>query len=397
MKVAGIDVSRGSVTIAVLEEVPEDLRKLKRRTIKLKADAEGIKALLALDFDCAILEPSGGHYSKIWAHHLTQAGREIRWVGHQEISHYRESLKIANKTDQLDALALAAYGIERYNRPSHFIRGAESGRLRELWLQLKHYNRAKNPLANRLRQQLCSEFPEVAERDATRGWLKENPPGLWQFIAAERDSAKWEKEYTASIGIGLSEFSRGLARQICEIERQEYEVERLIEAELQQAHYRPYLKIFEDYGIAQRTAAALLSEIYPFQRFLKDGHQVSEYYPTEKGRARRNRSLGAFKLSCGLGMTYYQSGDAHGWKPGGNNDVRMALWLWCKMAVVIKPRANLPKVARLIEYYQNGSRQIVDGEEKHFNPGIRNQRIMRVVRRMLESLYKDLLKEFSNP
>jgi hypothetical protein len=50
--------------------------------LEFKADADGISAFLALDFDVAIMEPTGGHYSRIWAYHLRQAGKLIRWVGH---------------------------------------------------------------------------------------------------------------------------------------------------------------------------------------------------------------------------------------------------------------------------------------------------------------------------
>ena len=394
MKIAGIDVSRNSVTVAVLSEVPDDLRQVKRGILKFKADAKGIAGLLALEFDCAILEPSGVHYSRIWAHHLTKANREVRWVDHQEIANYRKSWKVANKTDKLDAIALACYGLERYNRPKHFIQ-SEKVPLRSLWLQLKHLNRSKNPVINRLRQQLAAEFPEVCEREVKRAWLAPQPPGLWRFLAQEKSTAKWEKEQLTSIGIGISEFSRGLARQLCEIERQEHLIEIAIKEELDKPQYAPYLKVFDWYAFGARTSAAMLSEIYPLERFLDDrGRQINEYLETETGkRGRRNRSLGAFKLSCGLGLTYYQSGDSQGWKAGGNADIRTALWQWCKVAIVISPNLNLPRIAKLRQYYENGSTQTINGEQIHFQPGIRNQKIMRVVRRMLEMLYKDLLSE----
>jgi hypothetical protein len=382
-------VSRGSITVIVLSQIPDDFRKVSRHAIKLKATKEGVEKLLSLEFDCAVLEPSGMHYSKIWVHHIANAGKELRWVNHQEIANYRKSWRVSNKNDQLDAIALACYGLERYHLPNHFIQ-PEREALRNLWLQLKHLNRAKNPIVNRLRQQLAAEFPEVCEKDANRGWLVENPAGLWRFIAGEKPSAKWQTELDASIGIGITPFSRGLARQICEIERQEYEVEQRVAAELQQDKYAPYLKVFEDYAFGARTSAALLSEIYPFERFLKDGKPINDYCNTANSRRRCNRSLGAFKLSCGLGMVQYQSGDSQGWKAGGNSDIRMALWQWCKITIVMKP-VESPKLVKLKDYYEHGSKQVINGEEVVFQPGIRNQRVMRVVRRMLEMLYKDLL------
>lgn len=390
MKIAGIDVSRGSISVVVLSEIPEDMRKIRRNALKFKATPEGIAQLMALDFECAILEPSGMHYSRIWVHHIQKAGREVRWVDHQEIANYRKSWRINNKTDALDALALACYGVERYHRPGHFIQ-AQKEPLRVLWLQLKHLNRAKNPIVNRLRQQLSAEFPEVSEKEANRGWLVENPPGLWLYIAEEKHSHKWQKVYDGTVGVGISSFSRGLAQQLCVIERQEFQIELQMAEELKQDKYKPYLDVFENYAFGPRTSAMLLSEVYPFSRFLKDGHQINDYVNTEKSRSRRNRSLGAFKLSCGLGMTYYQSGDSQGWKAGGNSDLRTALWQWCKIAIVMSPQMDLPKIAKLRNYYDNGSRQVINGEEVVFQPGIRNQKVMRVVRRALEMLYRDLL------
>lgn len=386
-------MSRGSITIIVLSEIPEDLRKVRRSAIKLKSDRAGVEALLALDFDCAIMEPSGIHYSKIWSYHLSKAGREVRWVDHQEINNYRKSWKISNKTDQLDAVALACYGLERYNRPSHFIK-AERGEIRSLCLQLKHINRGKNPAQNRIRQQLASEFPEVCEREVSRGWLIENPPGLWRFLSGERITPKWQKELDESIGSGITPFTRGLAAQICQSERLEFQVEQQMATLLENPEYAPYLAVFERYAIGQRTGAMLLSEIYPFEQFLdKDGRQINEYIDTEAGgRSRRNRSMSAFKKSCGIGMVYYQSGDSQGWKAGGNMDLRCALWLWCKVSIVMAPNLEIPAIAKLRDYYENGSTQVINGEEKKFDPGVRNQKIMRVVRRAIEMIYRDLLK-----
>jgi hypothetical protein len=391
MKIAGIDVSRGKITVCILDQIPADIRKIKKKTISLKADSEGIRTLIGLEFDGAVLEPTGMHYSRIWAHHLRELGREVRWIGHQEIASYRESWKINNKTDHLDAIALACYGLERWDRPHYFIH-PEGERIRDLYFQLQHLNRAKNPVVNRLRQQLSSEFPEVAERVVKREWLTVNPPGLWRFVADEGFTAKWKGEYKRSVGIGLSTFTRGLARQLCEIERQEYAIEKEIQTELGLPEYQPYLEVFQRYAIGNRTAAALLSSIYPIEQFLDGNRQISEYSVSENGkRSRKNRSLGAFKLACGLGTVYYQSGDSKGWKPGGRATIRTALWQWAKMAIVISPDLELEPIAKLRHYYENGSVQTVNGKTEVFQPGIRNQKIMRVVRRMLEMLYRDLI------
>lgn len=118
--------------------------------------------MLALDFDVAILEPTGV-YSRIWRHWLRQAGREYRLVGHWELKSYREGWKLASKTDKLDAIALAMYGLERGDRPGAFLVERDST-LSDLVLLHSHLNRQKNGLQNNLRQRLSYQAPELAGR-----------------------------------------------------------------------------------------------------------------------------------------------------------------------------------------------------------------------------------------
>jgi hypothetical protein len=389
--IAGIDISRNKATVCILAEIPPDLNRFKQtwKRMDFRLDVEGLNNLLALDFHGAILEPTGGHYSKLWAYRLAEAGKAVRWVGNQEISAYRESWKVFNKSDALDAIALACYGLERWSRPQFFIDPSQL-ELREIYYQLQHLNRIKNPIQNRVRQQLSHELPEWSERDVKR--IGANPPGLWLAIAGESSRPKYESEQQASIGLGLSDFTRGLGRLLCEIERQEYEIEQRIEVILRNPNFKPYMEVFERYAISDRTALCLLTVVYPIRQFLQDGREMVDHISTANGkRSRRNRSKAKFKLACGLGMVWYQSGNTSKWVPGGRADVRIALWRWCKISVVMQPNLELPAIARLRAYYEKGSKQVVNGQEKTLDPGVRNQRVMRVVRRMLDSLYKDLL------
>lgn len=401
MRIAGLDVSRGKVSVCILSEVPEDI---KRFTQKFKphsftADQEGIEGLLALNFDGAVLEPTG-HYSEIWAHHLIKAGRLVKWVGHWEVANYRSSWRIANKSDKIDGVVLACYGVERWHRPQFFITPGGL-KIRKLYLQLEHINRAKNPIINRIRQELSHDFPEVAERDVERHWGTANPPGLWRFLAGEYESNKWCKELERSIGIGIGQFTRQQAVLLCQIERNEFELEAAIDIELSKPEFAPYLRVFEKYQIGKRTGAALLSAIYPIEQFLDDGRQRIDHAETNSGkRAGRNRSLSAFKLACGMGRVWVQSGDYEGWVPGGRADVRMALWRWSLTTIVkryplsVKRGAVIPeKVQELRDYFDRGATVEREGTTEVIAPGKGNQRLMRVARRMLTSLFRDLVKE----
>jgi hypothetical protein len=68
IRILGLDVSKSSVSACLLLEKPEDPRQFYYECpfFQLSADAEGIKNLLALNADIALLEPTGNNYSKLW-------------------------------------------------------------------------------------------------------------------------------------------------------------------------------------------------------------------------------------------------------------------------------------------------------------------------------------------
>lgn len=401
MRIAGLDISRNSATVCILEEIPRDFKKIK--TKKLKLDKKGIETFLSLEFDIAILEPTGGHYSRLWAHNIERSGRRVLWVDHHTVDSHRRSHRLINKSDGLDAAILAVYGLERLHVKGAFLEPQKLSKLNDLVLQTETLNRIKNPIVNRLRQQLCHEWPEASEKKTSS---TKQPSGLWLAISGEKWSAKFKAEYNETCGLGLSSFSEGLAKLICEVDRQKTAIEQAIAQEMKSSEYEPYLRAMAIYGInpESSTAASLMLAIYPFERFL-DGERrvIKDHVTTVNGkRASRNRSLAAFKMACGLGMTWFQSGDSEGWRPGGRAVTRRAIWRWVKISVVMNPDMELKAIATLREYYEGGvEREICDKSTgftpkiKHLGPGIRNQRVMRVGRRFLEGLFKELAREMA--
>jgi transposase len=374
---AGLDISRGSVTVAILEELPTiELRSFVKRCKVQKFKTAEIHELLALEFDAAILEPTGMHYARLWAELIEHSGREVRWVGHREVKGYRESWRLPDKTDKTDAIALACYGLERWHNRSYFIdpRIAEAAKLRELYLQLQFLNRSATPLINRLRQQLSWECPELSEKAAVRLWLG-GSCGIWQAIAGQA-TPKWKQIIEHSQGLGIGRFSQALAAQIVSNELEQRRIESEIELILKGEHFQRYLEAMEPFHFGRRTATAILSAIYPIEKFA--GHR---------------NPLGAFKLSCGLAQVWHQSGDFTGWVPGGDVSIRNALWLWAKMAVPPHKRGHRfssPELEVLRDYYQHGTEVEIEGELKHLDPGKGSQRLMRVARRALTMLYRKL-------
>ncbi|WGV25945.1 hypothetical protein QI031_00005 [Halotia branconii CENA392] len=124
----------------------------------LSANSQGIKQLLELKPDIALMEPTGNNYSKLWGTHLARAGVEVRLVGHRELRNYRANhLALPDKDDDADSLALACYYFDYHSDQRRFvqIRDQTIVKIRELVLRLAHLNRVQSPIINRLRQDLA--------------------------------------------------------------------------------------------------------------------------------------------------------------------------------------------------------------------------------------------------
>lgn len=376
MKIAGIDVSKDSVTLCILENLPTiELKKFCKSYKPYKVTLLEAKKILDIDFDAAILEPTGGHYSKLWADIIKGSGREVRWVGHQEIAAYRKSYKLPDKTDKTDAVAICCYGIERWNQSGYFIteRSEIAMQLRDLWLRSHFLNTANIPLINRIRQQLTHECPELANKKIMRAWMN-TAPGVWLTLAGQdaRMSNKWNKIIQETQGLGISKFTRDLARLIVENETAQLRIETEIEQLLQDKALQKYLALMEPFHFGRSTSSAILSAIYPIEKFKS-----------------RHNPLGAFKLSCGLAQIWIESGDYTGWVPGGSNHIRSALWIWA-MGTIPQNKVTSPELEALRDYYKNGTTIEEEGKLKALEPGKGNQRLMRVARRAVTMLYRKL-------
>lgn len=60
------------------------------------------------------------------------------------------------------------------------------------------------------------------------------------------------------------------------------------------------------------------------------------------------------------------------------------------MAIALNSKPKLTALIHLRRYYEEGT-DIEENTLKHLDPGVRSQRIMRVVKRMLTMLFKDLV------
>ena len=435
-KVAGCDCGKDSLHVCVLEEVPKNLKAYVRsyKPTILKANQADVEAFLALDVDLYVLEPTGS-YSYLWIEILVKNGKKYKLVSPRRIRHFCEYRGITNKADTPDAAAIAAYSLENISDEQAFL-GLTRLKIRELFLQLNSTTRSKNPVQNRLGQRIGFEFPEYIQtyETAARPWLEPDPPFPFRFIAGEeltdRYSRKRKDLLSNSIGTGISEHTRALARQLCEFERMEYALEMQIEAEINKPEFERYHVIFDLFEIPPRIRTALLSRIYPFEDFLRDGRPFKEYVRGEyskrpSGKTKRDRSEGEFKLCLGMGKERRQSGNTETWKAGGAKYARTAIWQYVKLFVVIRgatkssSKAALGKqIQDLITEYEatdspwlndklveavaqlTGATPALTSLRLHFQfqtDKKGDRRISATAGRFCRTLYKELVKEFAKP
>lgn len=362
LRVAGCDCGKDSLYICIMSEVPANLRTYARsyKPLVLKANAEGMAQFLALEVDVFVMEPTGS-YSYIWVQSLKRHELNYRLVSSRRVRHYCEYKGLLNKADKPDAAAIAAYTIENLENEEGFLH-TERMRIREIYLQLNSTVRSKNPVENRLGQRLGYEFPEGLKRyeDSDRKWLEALPPAMYRFIAGEEvngpHSGKRVEALKNTIGSGISEHTRAMARQLCGFEQIEYALEQEMEAELTCKEFEPYRRVFQRYAMPPRIEAAILGRIYPFEDFLRDGKPLKEYVHGSashrpRGMTKRDRSAGEFKLTLGMGKILHQSGNKTEWKAGGAKYARTALWQYVKIMIVVRRSKGIdfPQVSGELE------------------------------------------------
>jgi len=345
MNIVGLDICKSSVVACLLTQRPVEPRQFyyDAEFLKIHADAAGIKKLLELKPDIAVMEPTGVNYAKLWGTHLARAGVKVLLVGHTQLRFYREShLELPDKDDDADALALACYAFDYLDNPKRFNQERDYTivRIRELVLRLAHLNRVQSPIVNRLRQDLAWQFPEVALVRSVR--TSDNVPLLWGWLAGERDSKKYDNLYALTVGLGLTPTVRHHASRLCDLQREEMSIELELKELISDSRFLPYRKVFAKFGFGQRVEALILSQIFPFENFLTpDGKPDIKI---RKGRksgkpTKRHLSRRRFEKALGVSPTQEASGDKSKKKIVGGSDLcRKALWQW--LFTRIEPERN---------------------------------------------------------
>lgn len=384
-RVVGLDVCKDSVVACILDDAerPTEPRQLyyDLNFPRFYADASGIKRLLDLQPDIAVLEPTGINYSKLWATRLAAAGVEIVLVGHKQLRAYRENLNLPDKDDPADALALACYYLEHRSCARRFVRTRDPviAKIRDVVLRLHHLNRIQSPAINRLRQDLAWQFPEAAK-------IALKAPLFWRWLAGKSRSDKYDDLYARTVGMGLERETLAHAALIWDLQERERLLEREMRQLMKDPRFLPYRKVFARFGFGERVEALLLSQIYPITNYL-DADGLPEV-KIRKGKisgrgTKRHLSRRRFQKALGTAPTREDSGDKKSTRRAGSSLCRTALWQW--LFTRIEPKRNRLKTPTGVLLGE-----LLDLEKQHCPAKLARSR---VCSKATEMLFKDLVKE----
>lgn len=392
MKIIGIEVAKSGVLTCCLENIPSDIRKHARsyKPVTYKPVREDLEKL-ASSGDIFVIEPTGV-YSRIWYDFLKRAGKDVRKVSPKRITHLRRDHGIESKTDKYDAFFLALFGVLRHANKSEFL-SDHAEDLRDLILSRQSLTRNTVRLVNQIWRNLAYEWPEIqfsksgTSAKYSRKFLVESPPAIFRYLADRQvtGKARRDRQLADTVGSGVSDLTRLLACQVCDFERFQYEIECQIQRLLESKEFAPYHQIFDVYGFGPLTSAVVLSRIFPIERYLSaDNRPIIERVPGRYGqRSKRYVSLGAFKLSLGMGTVIAQSGTSEDEKPGGATYARSALFQHCKTKIVMSP----PKDG--YEFRRMEHRKLY---ETLATTGVKHHRVlMKVSARITKDLFSDLV------
>ncbi|MBC1241166.1 transposase [Nostoc sp. 2RC] len=423
----GVDVSKSSVTCHILSQYPlgglkNYWQKSRNQASKLfptfysspKAKSNQKSAFDFVDYlqenkpSVAIMEPTGNHYSRLWARILESLGIKILWVGHIELRRYRGGKNLPNKSDAADALAMAAYGLDQENyletgvlnlRQFLMHRPEPIDQLRELVQQLEHLNRVQSPIINYTRQQLAWQFPEKAH-SKTESTKPGNVPPLWGWLAQRETEVHpqsyksitkiYQQSIAVQLGLEIDPVVRLHADWLCDIDLEEQRLEALLKPLVNDDQFQIYNQVFDQFNFGLRIRARLLSRIYPFEAFLTNGKQLIEreirevkkkevtreqgksvvkFLPGDVKRVKRNRSRDAFKLRLGMGTVLEQSGDKLVEKGSGSSLCRMNFWQYVITKIEIDGRLPNNPIGEEIALYKAELKKNVDASGKQLLNG----------------------------
>ncbi len=402
-KILGLDIGKAGLAVGIcLSELPPNLlnhfHTLDRRKdfYRFTPCKEDVETFLSLKPTGIVMEPTGSWYSAFWFALCQRHGIEVHHISHARLKAQRMHYGFTNKTDEEDALVLAATYFDDYfvysDGSKRFLKDynpLESRSIRDITLEIEQLDKIRGELVSQLRQRLSFEYPESANQQWQRGIDGITPIINWILGIRNAQSAKRDRHYENSVsrllGIELSDYSRNHAQLIHTVETQLTDCESDLGALLNHPRFEPYTKVFSQYGFGLGMQGLLIYKIYPFSKFmLNDGTPWMIEKTREDGKLiKLDKSRAAFQSYLGLSKKIEQSGDGLKTKWNGSTMIRSHLYIWC-LATVCKEnvRAAHPKRIILGNKFDDLKKRGIKGKDV----------IIRCCYALTSMLYNDLSK-----
>jgi hypothetical protein len=351
-KVLGIDIGAKFVVAFLLEELPvgmnyEDFYKknAKSRLSKIRMDnkeegssiklTDAIELLERIKPDAIVLEPTGVWYSKLWAKLAEHLGIEVKWIGHSDLAYNRGAYGFKDKDDRTDAFCLAiSYFHPDYTNQNKWLnwRTGLIADVNDRVLELESLFSTTQILQAQLRQRLKYEFPECADRTINNQRTKDGYTAWVGWIAGMHKATKIENGYKKSIavslGIEFSDYTRAHALSLASNQIREHQLKLVLGSLLLDPEFQKYIPVLEKFGFGIKMQGVILSHIYPFEKFLRNGKPYIERWEDDVKWHKRNRSLAGFQLSLGMGKVLIESGGSRTLVYSGSGMARTKLYTW---------------------------------------------------------------------
>ena len=162
MNAVGIDVSKGTSTVAVMRQFGEIVRMpfdIKHTTKEL---AELANFILSLDGETRVVMENTGRYFEPVAYALGEAGIFVCVLNAQLIHDYGGDTIRRDKNDNIDSLKIAGYCLDKWVKLKQYVPEDELRKTLKVYnRQLSQYTKMKTMLKNSLISLLDQTFPDV--------------------------------------------------------------------------------------------------------------------------------------------------------------------------------------------------------------------------------------------
>lgn len=430
-KVLGIDIGARFIVAFSLSELPVGIAypefykrnaKISLSKIRMDNSKEGssvnlrdaIELLTEIKPDVIVMEPTGVWYSRLWAKLAEHLNIPVKWIGHADLSHLRGAYGFKDKDDRTDAFCLAtAYFDPIFNSTNSWLtwKAGTIADVNDRLLEIKSLESTTKILTQQIRQRLKYEFPEVADRTISNARTKDGFTPWIGYLAGIYDYKRIrddrEKSIATELSIEISQYTRDHAAAICGNQIREVRLKSdLCDSLLDPCFdkYRPTLELFGFGSIMQST---MLSNIYPFEKFLLNGKPHIDRYEDDRGKHKKNMSLSGFQISLGMGKRLIESGGSTALIYSGSSFARKMLYCWITTNVLPEKMAeswlvceldkralSQPKPALTVAQLRTRWKETKGTNKDRHMAGVRSA--MTLGYRITRLLYDCLLKEITS-